>query len=101
MFYHPFLEFDMETGERRKSEFPLVSGSAFADPEKFLWYAGQGTCVSFGRKFLDRLVPIPEEIRMLADGYFGSPVVLDARLRADLDCLSPYRFHGKNSYHLD
>ncbi len=101
MFYHPFLEFDMETGERRKSEFPLVSGSAFADPEKFLWYAGQGTCVSFRRKFLDRLLPIPEEIRMLADGYLGSLIVFVAPILADPDCLSAYRFHGKNSYHAD
>src|SRR5215469_2249314 len=41
MFYHPFLEFDMATNERRGSKFPLFSGSVFENPAKFLGYAGQ------------------------------------------------------------
>jgi glycosyltransferase involved in cell wall biosynthesis len=101
MVYHPFLEFDMQTGERRTSQFPLVSGSPFENPEKFLWYAGYGTCVSFRRKFLNRLLPIPEEIRMLADGYLGSLIVFVAPIMAVPECLSAYRFHGKNSYYVD
>ena len=101
MFYHPFLEFDMATNERRVSKFPLFSGSVFENPGKFLGYAGQGTCVSFRRKFVDRLLPIPEEIRMLADGYLGSLIVFVAPILSLPECLSGYRFHGKNAYHVD
>lgn len=102
MFYHPFLEFDMETGASRVSRFPpLISGSPFDRLEKFLWYAGPGTCASFRRKFLDRLLPIPEEIRMLADGYLGSLIVFIAPILAVPECLAGYRFHGKNAYHAD
>src|SRR5205823_11214656 len=72
MVYHPFLEFDMETKEKRESNFPLISGSPLEDPAKFAWYVGRGTCVSFRRKFLDRLLPVPEELRMIADSYLGT-----------------------------
>jgi glycosyltransferase involved in cell wall biosynthesis len=102
MFYHPFLEFDMETGERRESKFPpLISGSLYDDPKIFLWYAGPGTCASFRRKFVEQLLPIPENIRMLADGYLGSLIVLIAPILAVPECLAAYRFHGKNAYHSD
>jgi len=99
MFYHPFLEFDVETGVRRQSTFPLVTGSLFREPEKFLWYGGPGTCISIRRKFLDPLLPIPEEIRMLADGYIGGLVPFIAPIRATADCLAGYRLHGKNAYY--
>lgn len=101
MFYHPFLEFDVETGTRRRSTFPLVSGSLFEEPEKFLWYAGPGTCISIRRKFLERLLPIPEKIRMLADGYLGTLVAFIAPIGSTTDCLAGYRLHGKNSYYAD
>jgi glycosyltransferase involved in cell wall biosynthesis len=102
MFYHPFLEFDMDTGEQRVSKFPpLISGSPFDDPEKFLAYAGPGTCVSFRRKFLETLLPIPESIRMLADGYLGALIVFLAPIQAVPECLAAYRFHGKNSFHAE
>ena len=101
MVYHQFMEFDMETGGRRASQFPMISGSPFENPEKFLWYAGYGTCVSFRRRFLERLFPIPEEIRMLADGYLGTLIVFVAPILALPECLAAYRFHGRNSYHVD
>lgn len=102
MFYHPFEEFDMETGARRISKFPpLISGSPFEDLEKFVWYAGPGTCVSFRRKFLDQLLPIPEEIRMLADGYLGGLIIFVSSILAVPECLSGYRIHGQNAYQSD
>lgn len=101
MFYHPFLQFDNDTKERSQSRFALVSGSIFQEPHKFLWYAGPGTCVSFRRLFLDQLLPIPEEIRMLADGYLGSLIIFLAPILSTPDCLAAYRFHGNNSYRED
>ena len=99
MFYHPFLEFDMETGEQRVSNSAVNLGLAVDDPEKFLPYAGPGTCVSFRRKFLEPLLPVPESIRMLADGYLGALIVFLAPILAVPECLAAYRFHGKNSFH--
>jgi len=101
MFYHPFLEFDMETKEERVSRFPLVSGSVYQEMAKFAHYVGPGTSVSFRRRFLDKLLPIPEEIRMLADGYIGSLIIFMAPILATTECLAAYRFHGKNSFHAD
>ena len=90
----------METNRRSVSQFPLVSGSPFKNPERFVGYGGPGTCVSFRRKFVERLLPIPEEIRMLADGYLGSLIVFVAPILAVPECLAGYRFHGKNAYHV-
>jgi glycosyltransferase involved in cell wall biosynthesis len=101
MFYHPFLEFDMETKEERVSRFPLVSGSVYREMAKFAHYVGPGTSVSFRRRFLEKLLPIPEEIRMLADGYIGSLIIFVAPILATTECLAAYRFHGGNSFHAD
>lgn len=101
MFYHPFLEFDIETKERRESQFPLISGSPFDSLEKFVLYDGPGTSVSFRRKFLDRLLPIPESIRMLADGYLDLLIVFVAPIRAVPECLAAYRFHSQNAFHAE
>jgi hypothetical protein len=84
------------------SQFPpLISGSPFEDWRKFIGWAGPGTCVSFRRKFLDRLLPIPKEIRMIADDYLGSLIIFIAPVLAVPECLSAYRFHGSNEYHAD
>jgi FkbM family methyltransferase len=101
MFYHPFLEFDMETKKERVSRFPLVSGSPFTDLAKFSSYVGPGTSVSFRRQFLRKLFPIPEEIRMLADGYIGSLIIFVAPILATSECLAAYRFHDKNCFHAE
>jgi glycosyltransferase involved in cell wall biosynthesis len=101
MVYHPMQGWNVQTNERRLSQFSLISGSPFEDIGKFLGYAGPGTCASFRRKFLDRVLPIPEEIRMLADAYPGALIVFVAPILALLECLSVYRVHGKNSYQVD
>jgi glycosyltransferase involved in cell wall biosynthesis len=101
MVYHPMLGWNVQTDERKLSQFPLISGSPFEDPKKFFGYAGPGTCMSFRRKFLDRVQPIPEKIRMLADAYPGGLIVFIAPILALPECLSVYRVHGTNSYQVD
>jgi len=101
MFYHPFFEFDLATNHQGVSRFSLATGSLAKNPERFLTYAGPGTCASFRRKFLDPLLPVPEEIRMLADGYLGSLIVFLAPILSVPECLAAYRFHGQNSYYAD
>jgi glycosyltransferase involved in cell wall biosynthesis len=101
MVYHPMLGWNLRTNERLLTQFPLISGSPFEDIGKFLGYSGPGTCSSFRRKFLDHVLPIPEEIRMLADAYPGALIIFVAPILALPECLSVYRVHGKNSYQVD
>jgi glycosyltransferase involved in cell wall biosynthesis len=101
MVYHPYLEINMRTGEERKSKFQPISGSLLGNAKEFFWYQAPGTSASFRRKFLEQLLPIPEELRTQADGYIGLLIPLIAPVLAVTECLSTYRFHGNNLYHAD
>ncbi len=101
MVYHPMLGWNVQTDERKPTQYPLISGSPSQNGAEFFWYQGPGTCASFRRKFLDRLLPIPEQIRMLADDYPGWLIVFIAPILALPECLSAYRVHGKNSFQID
>jgi glycosyltransferase involved in cell wall biosynthesis len=101
MVYHPMMGWNVRTGERQLSQFPLTSGSPFENMGKFLGYSGPGTCSSFRRRFLERVTPIPEKIRMLADAYPGGLIIFVAPILALTECLSVYRVHGKNSYQVE
>lgn len=100
MIYHPFLEVDMESNERRISpSFVAVSGSFAENKREFFWYAPPGTSASIRRKVLERVLPIPEEIRMLADGYVNALIPFLTPVLGIPEPLSVYRVHGKNSYY--
>jgi hypothetical protein len=47
------------------------------------------------------VLPIPEEIRMLADAYPCTLIIFIAPVLALPDCLQVYRVHGENSYQVD
>jgi glycosyltransferase involved in cell wall biosynthesis len=98
MVHHPMVGWNMQTNERRESHAPLISGTPLENEKDFFWYLAPGTCASFRRKFLDRFLPIPEEIRMLADDYPGWLIVFVAPILALPDCVSVYRVHGQNSF---
>jgi glycosyltransferase involved in cell wall biosynthesis len=99
MIYHPFLEVDTKTGERRKSRMSLVSGSFFDKRKEFFGYGSPGTCASFRRAPLARIMPIPEGLRIQADTYIGSLIAFVAPVLALPECLATYRFHAGNLYH--
>jgi glycosyltransferase involved in cell wall biosynthesis len=102
MVYHPFLEFDMQTGEQRASTtFLPISGWFFGNEGDFFWYHPPGTSTAYRRKALDRVLPIPENIKMLADGYIDGLLPFYSRVLAIPECLAAYRFHGKNNFHVD
>jgi glycosyltransferase involved in cell wall biosynthesis len=101
MVYHPFLEFDMETNERRKPYFRPVSGHFFGNKPEFFWYQLPGTSTAYRRKSLEPVLPIPEEIRMLADGYIDALLPLYSPVLAIPEYLAVYRFHGNNCFHVD
>jgi glycosyltransferase involved in cell wall biosynthesis len=102
MVYHPFLEIDMATNTQTRSKtFIAISGSLFENPKDFFWYHPPGTSASFRRIALERTLPIPEGLRVQADGYICSLIIFVAPIRAIPEFLATYRFHDDNLYHAD
>jgi hypothetical protein len=56
----------------------------------------QTSCIAFRRKLVEPLLPIPESMRIQADGYLELLMVLVAPVLAIPETLSVYRIHGKN-----
>ena len=100
MVYHRMEEWHVGSGERRGwGDFFAVSGDAREEPEKFVRYVPQPTsCISFRRSALEQLLPIPEEIRMLADCYLVALLPFEAPVLALEEFLTVYRIHGRNEY---
>ena len=102
MVYHPFVERNMSTDKRQTSNFHLVSGDIHTQPDEFFFYIPHPTsCISFRRAALAPLLPIPENIRMLADGYPVDLIVFVAPILAIPESLVVYRVHGQNNYYAD
>jgi glycosyltransferase involved in cell wall biosynthesis len=97
--YHPYLEVDMRTSEQRRSHFQPVSGSFFMTRKRFFNYDPPGTCASFRRAHMARIMPIPEILRIQADTYIGALIAFVAPVLAIPECLSTYRFHQGNLYY--
>jgi len=99
MVYHPLQEWDMQSGERRESNFPLVSGDIHEVPGQFhSYYSHPTSCISFRLAPLKKLLPIPERIRMLADGYPVNLIPFLTPIMALPEVLVVYRLHGRNCY---
>ncbi|MGC1620312.1 MAG: glycosyltransferase [Candidatus Acidiferrum sp.] len=99
MAYHRIQEWHMDTGERRDWELPTVSGDMHKEPGKFVWYVTPpNLAISFRRSALNKLMPIPEEIRMLADCYIAALIPFIAPVLAIPEIYAIYRYHGTNSY---
>lgn len=102
MVYHRLLEWDTYTDERRECDFTPVSGDVYAIPEQFFFYVPLPTSgVCFRRRFVNRLLPIPGRIRMLADAFLTNLIPFVASILAIPEPLAVYRFHGRNSFHED
>lgn len=102
MVYHPLLEWNVETNERRDRGLPLISGDARVAPDQFSYYVPHPTsCISLRRAFLAPLLPIPETIRMLADCYLVQLIPLFAPILALPEPLVLYRIHGGNNCYSD
>jgi glycosyltransferase involved in cell wall biosynthesis len=100
MVYHRLLEWDVQTDERKETDFGLISGDFRTDPAKFFYYRPHPTsAVAFRRSTIGPLLPIPEEIRMTADGYIIELVLFLAPVLAIPEALVVYRIHGSNSYY--
>jgi glycosyltransferase involved in cell wall biosynthesis len=102
MVYHRLQEWHMQTDLRRDWDFVPVSGDIHTVPDEFHSYVPQPTSsVSFRRTSLNPLLPIPEEIRMLADCYIVALIPFVSPILAIPEVLAVYRIHGTNSYSTD
>ena len=102
MVYHRLLQWDMRTDERREYSGPMCSGDIDSTPDIVFTYVPHPTsCLSFRRDMLDRMLPIPEALRIQADGYLGAMIILVAPILAIPECLATYRVHGDNLYYDD
>jgi glycosyltransferase involved in cell wall biosynthesis len=103
MVYHRLLEWHMQTDERREwRHFSPVSGDIHKLPDQFLLYVTQPTsCITFRRTSLNRLLPIPESIRMLADCYLAALIPFLSPILAIPEFLAIYRIHETNCYYAD
>jgi len=102
MVYHRLQEWHVETGERRETDFVRLSGDVRTVPDFFLLYTPMATSsVAYRRASLKPLLPIPENIRMLADGYLALLIPFLSPVVAITEFLAVYRIHGTNSYYGD
>lgn len=100
MVYHRLLELNSETNERKEAKFRALSGFLPDKPDELFWYVPYPTsCLAFRKKFLEQLLPIPEALRVQADGYLGVCIVFLAPVLAIPECLAVYRIHGQNLYY--
>jgi glycosyltransferase involved in cell wall biosynthesis len=99
MIYHSMLELDAISNSLREANVLEVSGFLPNDKSKLLDYRLYPTSsLVFRRKALDKLLPMPETIKLQADTYVALLIPLVATVLAVSEPLSVYRLHGGNLY---
>jgi len=98
MVYHPLQYWNLNTGAiQEDSAFPLVSGFVLSDTDPLLRYGDFSTsAMAFRRSTLEELLPIPERLTILADGYLGGAVVFLGPVVGFAERLTRYRVHSEN-----
>jgi glycosyltransferase involved in cell wall biosynthesis len=100
LVYHALRELHTDTGKILTPEFVSVSGFLPDDARKLLTFCAYPTsCLAFRRKVAEMVLPIPESLRLQADGYIELLAVLLAPAVAIPKALSVYRVHGRNLYY--
>ena len=102
MAYHARLELLEATGKTIEPEFNAISGFFPDDRRLSLRYDLQPTsCLAFRRTLLQHVLPVPESLRIQADGHLGLLMPLVAPIIAIPEPLSVYRVHGQNLFYVD
>jgi glycosyltransferase involved in cell wall biosynthesis len=102
MVYHGRRNLTEDNGEFSEPEFFAESGFLGADAARLLRYELYPTsCLAFRRDVVKRLLPIPESLRIQADGHLVLLMPLIAPVVAVREPLSVYRLHGRNLFFLD
>ena len=99
MVYHPLREYHVETGQFREAQFAIISGFVPASLADVARFDGIMTTSSFRREIIDKLLPVPETLRIQADAYLGNLAIFLAPVVGIGRALGVYRLHGKNFYH--
>jgi glycosyltransferase involved in cell wall biosynthesis len=102
MVYHARLELFSDTGILKEEPgFVALTGFIAKDEEKMSKYVPCPTsCLAVRRKIAERLLPIPESLRLQADGQFCFLMPLIAPIVAIAEPLSVYRLHGNNLFYI-
>ena len=99
LVYHRLRDFDMRRGELRDAPFEPVSGFIAESVRKALRFEGvTTTSLAFRRSVLQRVLPIPEQLRIQADAYLATLSTFVAPVVAVAEPLAVYRIHGSNLY---
>lgn len=98
MVYHPFEYETLANGNVwRDSSFVPVSGNVVSSLEALLRFGQISTSnMAFRRAAIERLLPIPQALRIYADSYLGYTVIFAGPIQAISEPLARYRIHGQN-----
>jgi glycosyltransferase involved in cell wall biosynthesis len=100
MVYHRLQEFDMRSGQRRDGAFTAISGFVAKKREDLLRYVLYPTsALAFRRELVEKLLPIPEGLRIQADSHLSGLIIFVAPVVAVDESLAVYRVHGGNLFH--
>ena len=100
MVYHPMEHWDVQRNAMEKdTHFPAVSGNVPAMRDGLLRYGDLSTSgLAFRKGAVEKLLPIPERLRILADSYLGYLIIFVAPVAAVREHLTRYRIHGGNQF---
>ena len=100
MVYHRLLNLTESSQETTLDEFTPLSGFIPHDLRALFAYSPRPTSsLAFRRTALNRILPIPEGLRIQADGYLGALVIFLAPIVAIDEALAVYRLHGGNLFY--
>jgi glycosyltransferase involved in cell wall biosynthesis len=100
MVYDRVLKFDMAANTREPEDFVELSGYLPDQPDALFRYEPHATSfVSYRKKFIDQLLPVPEALTIQADGHFALITPFIAPIRGIPECLGVYRIHGANLFY--
>jgi glycosyltransferase involved in cell wall biosynthesis len=101
MIHHRLREIDSVNGEVRDGAPVATSGAAARSREAMLCFQPTPTSsLAFRRSVLEKILPVPETVRIQADGYMQVLAAFLAPVLAIDECLAVYRVHGANLYFL-
>lgn len=101
MVHHRLKELDMRTGQIVDGFFIVRNGDLSADVESILTYNPTPTSsLAFKRDVLEKIFPVPETIRIQADGYIQAIAPFVTSIAAIDEPLGVYRNHGSNLFFL-
>jgi glycosyltransferase involved in cell wall biosynthesis len=103
LVYHPCAILDESTQTMYDGRYGQdISGFLPATPERLLLFRGAATTgLAFRRSVLAELMPIPEDIRLYADGYMEFLAALITPVRLMNNCLAIFRRHQRNLVNID